>query len=56
MHAFNGFDLGIPGDGSDTLSQSVLDKVRIFHAGVVSQKRRDLGVGSFRESQRDSII
>jgi hypothetical protein len=56
MPIFNGFDLGIPGNGSDTISQSVLDKVRIFYAGIVSQKRRDLGVGSFRESQRGSIL
>ncbi len=56
MPIFNGFDLGIPGNGRDTLSQSVLDKVRIFHAGTVIQERRDLGGAQFRESQRDSIL
>jgi hypothetical protein len=56
MPVFHGLDLGIPENGGDTLSQSVLDKVTIFYVGIVSQKRRALGVGSFRESQRGSIL
>ncbi len=42
MDAFDGLDSGMPGNGSDTISHSVLVKLRVFHAGVVRRKSRDL--------------
>jgi hypothetical protein len=41
----HGFDLGTPGNGSGTLSQSVLGMDRNFQSGIASQMDRDLEVG-----------
>ena len=53
MDIFHGFDLGTPGNASDDLSQSGLNKGRVFHAGIIRQKRRGLWIGHFRESLRE---